>query len=296
MKLVIYVVFFLMAMTNIVSAEMITEFDNGALFIKKATVAEAKRFFKEHPYEYAKAHAEIPRVYFQHIPADWNTMPENPAKHRMFIRILLPLVLKINEEIMAERKKLFELYPKIEYNEKLSEEEQLWFDNLSEKYDVFVRTKSADRNKLLVKQLIKKVDVIPPSIMISTAIIYTSWGTSRLAIEANSLYKEEVWYTNQGLRPQDDWNSDYRYRIFVNLEDCIRQRALHINSHINYDYFRHARKYHRRSSQSATGITMAAQMMHDSNLQNIAGLIDYTLTYYKLENTDLQPRLVDFIQ
>ena len=156
--------------------------------------------------------------------------------------------------------------------------------------------KGDDRNKLLVRQLIKKVDVIPPSILISTAIIYTNWGTSRLAIEANSLYKDEVWYSNQGLKPLDDPDADYRYKVFVNLEDCIRQRALLLNSHINYDVFRHTRKYHLRSRQSATGITMAAQMWHDSNLQNIAGIIDYTLSYYKLEYTDAGPILVDFYQ
>jgi Bax protein len=279
-----------------VAAAMVTERDGGALVVKNATAAEAKQFFKEHPYEYTKERAEVPRVYFQRLPADWKTLPENESKHRMFIRMLLPLVLKINEEITVERLKVFELYAKIEYEIKLSEAEQELVDNLAAKYDAYTKVKGADRNKFLIKQLLKKVDIIPPSIMISTAIIYTNWGTSRLALEANSLYKEEVWYTNQGLRPLDDAGADYRYKVFVNLEDCLRQRALQLNSHINYDYFRHARQYHWRSRQSASGITMAAQMMHDSNLQNITGLIDYTLSFYKLEYTDLEPRLVDFYQ
>ena len=277
-------------------AEMITEEDDGALIIKKSSADEAKLFFRQHPYDYTKAGAKVPRVYFQHLPYDWKDTPENAARNRTFIRILLPLVLKINEEITAERRELMRIYTKIRETGSLLDKEYAAVNATAEKYDAFTTIKEQpSRARVLLKQLLEKVDIIPTSVMISTAIIYSDWGTSRLATEENSLYREEVWYTNQGVKPKDDPNSDYRYKVFSNLEDSIRARALHINSSIDYDYFRHTRFYQRRMNQAPNGVNVAAQMMHDSNLKNIGGMIDYTLSYYKLAYTDQYPQLVDYV-
>jgi hypothetical protein len=77
------------------------------------------------------------------------------------------------------------------------------------------------------------------------------------------------------------------------LEDCIRERALRINSHVNYDYLRHSRKFSRRINRPPYGEQLAVKMLSDSNLPNIAGLIDYTFTFYKLNRTDFFPKLRD---
>ena len=39
------------------------------------------------------------------------------------------------------------------------------------------------------------------------------------------------------------------------------------------------------------GQQIVAQMLFDSNLQNISGLINYTFSYYKLHKTDYYPEL-----
>ncbi len=295
MRYIIFLFCLIFAATS-AFAEMITEEDGGALIVKKSSADEAKMFFRQHPYDYTKAGAKVPRIYFQHLPYDWSSSPENATKNRTFIRILLPLVLKVNEEITAERHELMRIYTKIRETGSLTEAECAAVDTTAEKYDAFTTIKEQPgRARVLLKQLIEKVDVIPASIMISTAIIYSNWGTSRLAMEENSLYREEVWYTNQGVKPKDDPDSDYRYKVFSNLEDSIRARALHINSSIDYDYFRHTRLYQRRMKQAPNGVNVAAQMMHDSNLQNIGGMIDYTLSFYKLAHTDQYPQLVDYV-
>ncbi len=277
------------------SAEMITEYEDGALIIKKASTNEVKDFFRRHPYEYAVQQAEIPKIYFKRLPYDWNRTPENAAKNRTFIRILLPLVLKVNEEILQDRNKIIELYGKLDIEGQLSKQDEEYIQKLAALYDAYTPMKGTEGLKILIKQLINKVDAVPPSIMISTAVIYSNWGTSKLAVEDNSLYKEEVWYTNQGRKPQDDDDGDYRYKIYTDLEDGIRARALKINSHINYDYFRHTRLHQRKMGKDPNGVSLAAQMMFDSNIKNIGGMIDYTLSFYKLQYTDSSPRLVDFI-
>jgi len=265
---------------------------DGALTVKEATTAEIENLFLQNDFQdYAVKRGKFPRIYMEHLPTDWKDVAENDAKHRTFIRILLPLVLKINEEIAHERKIVEELKDKYIKERKLSMTELSYLEETARKYDVFTRLKGKLRTQSLIRQLLVKIDAVPPSIMIATAAIYTDWGNSRLAMTANSLYLNEVWYQDEGIIPLDDPEGGYRYKAYDKLEDCIREKALALNSHVNYEYMREARRLSRQKNLPPYGEQLAAQMLSDSNLPNISGLIDYTFTFYKLNNTDFFPQL-----
>lgn len=267
---------------------------NGEITVKEATTAEIEELFLQYGFEdYNKERSKFPRIYMQHLPTDWQNVPENDGKHRTFIRIMLPLVLKINEEILAERKIIEELKDKYIEKGDLSPSDLAFLEEKAQKYEVFTRLKGDSRTRSLIRLLLLNVDALPPSIMIATAAIYTDWGNSRLAREANSLYLEEVWYSNEGIIPQDDPDGGYRYKKYDTLADCIRARALKLNTHVNYDYLRESRRMSRNMNRPPYGEQLAAQMLSDSNLPNIAGLIDYTFTFYKLNRTDYFPQLRD---
>ena len=266
----------------------------GAITVKQATTAEIEELFLQNDFEdFHKPRGEYPRIYMQHLPKDWQNIPENDAKHRTFIRILLPLVLKINEEIAAERDNIEQIRKKYVSNGYLEANDIKLLEEKAQKYDVFTHLKGDSRIRSLIRQTLTNIDEVPPSIMIATAAIYTNWGNSRLAREANSLYLDEIWYEKKGLVPLDDPDGGYRYQIYDTLEDCIRARALLINSHINYDYLRHSRMLSRNMKRPPYGEQLAVKMLSDSNLPNIAGLIDYTFTFYKLNRTDFFPKLRD---
>lgn len=275
-------------------ARLVTEKKDGALFVKSATIDETIKLFNQYHYtQYSALNSQFPRIYFLRLPTDWKDVPESDDKHRIFIKILIPLILKINESILVERTQIEEMLNKLQNQQNLSIEEEKNLDALAEKYDVFTRLKDDKRKIVLLKQLLNKVDVIPPSILTASAGIYSNWGNSRLALEANSLYLKEVWYDNQGLQPLDDANADYHYKIYGTLEDCIADQILKINSSINYAYLRDSRKIARKIGRPLYGPQIAATLMLDSNLKNISGLIDYTFSYYKLQNTDYNPQLKD---
>ena len=286
--------FLLMLFIRPVSAEMLKSVADGAITVEKATTAEIEELFRQKKYDdYTAARSKFPRIYMKTLPTDWNEVAENDAKHRTFIRILLPLVLRINEEILQERSEIEKLVVKFVKTKNLTADEIKYIDNKAQKYDVFTRAEDDAKIEILLRELLKRIDAVPPSIMISTAAIYTDWGKSRLALKANSLYQEEVWYTEDGLKPLDDENAQYRYKIYNDLSECIRARALKLNSHINYDYFRESRYISRNMERPPYGEQLAAKMMNDSNFQNISGLIDYTFTFYKLNRTDYFPELYD---
>lgn len=290
----IMVVFILMLMARPLAAEPVMTIANGAITVETATTAETEELFRRNKYDdYTIPRGEFPRIFMKSLPSDWTEVTENDAKHRTFIRILLPLVLKINEEILSERAELEKLTVKFIKTKDLTADEIKYIEDQAKKYDVFTRAEGNDRTEILLRELLKRVDSVPPSIMISTAAIYTDWGNSRLAQKAHSLYQEEVWYTDEGLKPLDDENAQYRYKIYKDLAECIRARALKLNSHVNYDYFRESRYISRNMERPPYGEQLAAKMMNDSNFQNISGLIDYTFTFYKLNRTDYFPQLRD---
>ena len=268
-------------------AEVKKTFNTGAVTVEQATTAEIEELFRQNDYDdYTKERSKFPRIYMKYLPTDWHTVPESDAKHRTFIRILLPLVLQINEEIVQERAQIEKMVFKFLKTKDLTAEDIKFIADTAEKYDVFTSAEGDAKIELWLRELLKRVDEVPPSIMIATAAIYTDWGQSRLADEAHSLYREEVWYTDEGLLPQGDEDGGYRYKIYADLSECIRARALKLNSHVNYDYFRESRQISHNMGRPPYGEQLAAKMLNDSNLKNIAGLIDYTFTFYKLNRTD----------
>lgn len=294
--MILRLVLFLFACCLTVAAEakLITEKKDRALYVKSATTAEAEELFTQYGFsQFSKINSQFPRIYFSRLPSDWKDIPESDEKNTIFIKILIPLILKANESVLTERAEVEKMLNKIDNQQELTKQEQTLLDNLTQKYDAFTRLKGDEKHKVLLKQLLQKVDAVPPSILVATAGIYSNWGTSRLALQANSLYLREVWYEENGLKPLDDENADYRYKTYNSLEECISDQILKINSNINYAYFRDSRQKAREIDRPLYGPQVAATLILDSNQKNIAGMIDYTFSYYKLQNADYKPQLED---
>lgn len=270
-------------------ARLITEKKSGVLYVKSATTKEAEELFKQYDFDdFSQIKSKFPRIYFLRLPTDWTDVADSDDKHRTFIRIMIPLVLKVNEDVLRERAQILEFQQK---SSNLTKSEAEKLEKLAEKYDAFTRLKGQQRTDLLLKQLLEKVDAVPASLLISTAGIYSNWGTSRLAMQANSLYLREIWYNNQGLKPLDDAEADYRYKMYGTLEESIADQVLKINTGINYKYLWTSRSDARKIDRPLYGPQVAAVMIADSNLKNIAGMIDYTFSYYKMRNVDYKLEL-----
>lgn len=292
MKKLIFVLIFLWLLSAPAHAIRLQK-QNGAIIVQSATTAEVEELFKQYEYnDYSKVKAQIPRIYLRRLPSDWKEVPDSHDKHRTFIRIMLPLVLKVNEAILAERAPLEKMQQRLQKGALATADDLALLEKYAAKYDVFIREKEQQtRTHLLLRALLEKVDQVPPSIMVVSAGIYSDWGSSRLALQANDLYLTEVWYGDQGMKPLDDPQAQYRYKIYADLEECVADKALKINSHINYDYVRAARKISRSMKYPPYSPQIVSHMMQDSNLPNIAGLIDFTFSYYKMTKTDFLPEL-----
>ena len=257
--------------------------DNSGAYLSDFSTAELIDMFHYLEYdEYIKVPGNVyPRIFVKNMPYDFAAFENQTERNRLFVQILMPLVLKVNNEILEERAYLDAVAYSFEQNHDFGEAETYYLELLAEKYDVTTPFKDTRRHMKLLKELTRRVDIVPPSILIAAAAVYTNWGTSRIAVQGNNLYKARDWYTDEGLKPIGEDDDSYRYHIYPSMEDSIRAYILRINSHIKYQQFWNSRKESRRRGSVVYGKRMDWTFVLDNNLQNYAGLLDYTLTYYK---------------
>ena len=156
-------------------------------------------------------------------------MIENTKKRKdFFIQIVLPLVLKENNNIRIDRKRLFTIINKSS-NSNL---EKKWLEKKYKQYGI----PSKDLSVLKIR-----MDEIPVSLAIAQAAKETGWGTSRFAQEGNALFGQWTW-SGEGLKPKDsDKNEGHKVMKFNVLQASVRAYQRNLNTHSSYKAFREAR-------------------------------------------------------
>ncbi len=156
-------------------------------------------------------------------------MIENTKKRKeFFIQIVLPLILKENNNIRLDRKRLFNIINKSN-NSKL---EKQWLNKKYKQYGI----PSKDLSILKIR-----MDEIPVSLALAQAAKETGWGTSRFAQEGNALFGQWTW-SGEGLKPKDsDKNQGHKVMKFNVLQASVRAYQRNLNTHSTYKEFRKER-------------------------------------------------------
>lgn len=176
---------------------------------------------------------EVPRYFVEQIPIDILDIRNSKKRKQIFLSVALPLILKVNEEIMEEREKLEKLILKEKYDMEINGLERRWANRLSQKY----RVQEDDWEILLTH-----VDTIPVSLALAQSIEESGWGTSRFAREGNALFGQRVWSSGEGLVPHErDEGKNYEVKAYDKLISSIRDYARNLNSFGAYEDFRHER-------------------------------------------------------
>ncbi|MDB9718873.1 glucosaminidase domain-containing protein [Candidatus Pelagibacter sp.] len=154
---------------------------------------------------------------------------ENSKKRKdLFIQIILPLVIKENNNIKLDRKKLFSILNK----SKNTKSEKTWLNSKFKQYGVV----SKDLSTLKIR-----MDEVPVSMAIAQAAKETGWGTSRFAQEGNALFGQWTW-SGEGIKPSDaDGDSTHKVMKFKVLQASVRAYQRNLNTHSSYKSFRGAR-------------------------------------------------------
>ncbi len=172
-------------------------------------------------------------------------MIENTKKRKeFFIQIVLPLILKENNNIRLDRKRLFTIINKSN-NTKL---EVKWLEKKFKQYGI-------NSKELSILKI--RMDEVPVSLALAQAAKETGWGTSRFAQEGNALFGQWTW-SGEGLKPKDsDKNQGHKVMKFNVLQASVRAYQRNLNTHSSYKDFRKARAELRDQDKKLDSLILA---------------------------------------
>lgn len=208
--------------------------------------------FERLGYDFALVRAgalEVPPVYLQAMPADMGDLQEPEMRKRIFFKTVLPLILRVNEDIRADRHRVSYIRQLIDAGRYVSGADRQWLARLMGRYDV------ADGD---VDELLQRLDVIPPSLALAQAAEESGWGTSRFAREGNALFGQYTTATDGHLVPTGlEDRPGIRVQAFNRLLDSVHAYALNLNTHSAYRRFRNVRAAMRTEGTTIDGMQLA---------------------------------------
>ena len=178
------------------------------------------------------------------LPQEIKMIENSKKRKEFFIQIVLPLIIKENNNIKLDRNTLFTIINKSDN----SNSEKQWLEKKYKQYGV----KSGDLSTLKIR-----MDEIPVSLAIAQAAKETGWGTSRFALEGNALFGQWTW-SGEGLKPKEAKEGEsHKVMKFNILQASVRAYQRNINTHSTYKDFRKARAKLRDNNKPLDSIELS---------------------------------------
>lgn len=228
-----------------------------------------------------KKQSPVPEIYFASLPRELTRIRDTKVKKEIFFSALLPPILKVNETILADRRKLKKIILKITLGTKVSETDYYWLTRKLRLYKVKVKNIQdfLDRTEQILGQLLGRMNMIPPELALAQAAQESGWGTSRFAQQGNALYGEWTWDDGCGMVPkQRDKGKTHRMKCFKSIIEAVDSYMLNLNTHRAYTALRQQRAAFR-----------------DDQLINVIPLVE-TLTNYSEEGPDYVEKIKNIIR
>ncbi|WP_033070341.1 glucosaminidase domain-containing protein [Thalassospira australica] len=192
---------------------------------------------------------EVPRVYIKRVPKGLGELESVDERKQLFLRIMLPLAMRMNEEITAQRERLMAIQAKGISGTPVSDADQQWVDQLVKRYRV---TEGG------ITALLERIDVIPTSLVLAQSAEESGWGTSRFVRKGNALFGQWAWGDDEGIVPKGrEEGKTHVIKAFDSLMGSVRAYARNINSHPAYQSLRERRASLRANGKVISGWELA---------------------------------------
>ena len=210
--------------------EDILVFDEKPIDSVRLSAATIEELFKSTDYklEDVRKTKLVKPISLTLLPTEIKKIENTKKRKDLFIQIILPLIIKENNYIRLDRKKLFGILNK-SINTK---SEKIWLNSKFKQYGVVGK----DLSTLKVR-----MDEVPVSMAIAQAAKETGWGTSRFAQEGNALFGQWTW-SGEGIKPSEaDDDTTHKVMKFNVLQASVRAYNRNLNTHSSYKNFRKTR-------------------------------------------------------
>ncbi len=243
--------------------------DNNGPIAGKAEAIDAKapsyqglqETFKLYNYQLDQIDDGVPPLIVDSMPKDLSHIPETKTRKQIFFKIMLPLILLVNEEILAEREQLLAIQQQYDTTGTLDQEQTTTLQTLATRYKVNLEAEGIDQ---ALEILLRRANIIPVELALAQAANESAWGTSRFSLVANNLFGQWTFIPGQGIVPEGRPEGEiYEVRKFPNLYESVRSYANNLNTHDAYLGFRYLRA-DQNSETNPDGLVLAEGLVNYS--------------------------------
>lgn len=195
----------------------------------------------------------LPRWAGASLP-DFKKFTDTKAKKQAFFDFLYPRIVLANSRILLERQRLEDMQAK----PALTESDQRWLARQAER----LRVEEEPGSPAMFEQLKRKLDVIPPSLVLAQAANESAWGTSRFATRGNNLFGQWCFSKGCGIVPKGRAEgATHEVADFSSPYQSVRSYIQNLNRHYSYEGLRQIRQQSRNRGGMATGFELAAGLL-----------------------------------
>jgi len=208
---------------------------------------------------------------------DFVSISDIPTRKQAFFDYMTPPIAFQNEVLRERRLVLAAIQASAEAGVELSATQNDFMALMRKRYRI--PEEATDAEALLM--LDRRIDAIPPSMVLSQAAMESAWGTSRFATKANNLFGQWCYREGCGLVPKSR-PSEARHEVakYDRVDLAVQSYFRNINTHPTYAELREIRQQAREQGREPTGIEMVGGLGNysargDDYIEELRDMISY---------------------
>lgn len=191
------------------------------------------------------AEAEIP---------DFAAVPDTEQRKQLFFEFLQPYVDAQNQKVKQQRQRLLVLLERIAQGLPLERRDRVFLVELGRQYEV---EGNDHRDPDYLERLRRRVDVIPPSLVLAQAAKESGWGSSRFAREAYNFFGQWCYVEGCGLVPnRRRASASHEVKAFDSIEAAVDAYFMNLNTFPSYIDLRLIREELRARQEPIDGLAL----------------------------------------
>lgn len=193
-------------------------------------------------------------------PKVLNTQSLN-AEQQSFVVFMVPKINQANQQVFALRQRIIAIQTKSQ-TKKLSPLDLRFLNDTASSYKV---PNFNSNDNVSMTELLKRVDIVPTSLVLAQAANESGWGASRFAKRADNFFGQHCYVKGCGIAPASG-DTNFEVQKFHNAQDAINYYLYNLNSNSSYSGFRNARAQLRAFGKPLTGPDLVPYLVNYSQL------------------------------
>ncbi|MGZ3745135.1 MAG: glucosaminidase domain-containing protein [Pseudobdellovibrionaceae bacterium] len=178
------------------------------------------------------------------MPSDQLARLRSQDKKNKFICILLPVAIRMSEEVFKQRMEVLRLQAKQQKGLSLTKEDELWLTDIKNAYELEPQSS--------FEEVLKRVDIIPLPLLLAQAALESGWGTSRATRELKNLFGM---HAQKGQECRNGFDHTC-VRVFPSLAASVSAYIRLLNVGDYYSEFRNQRARMRSNNEALDSIKL----------------------------------------